>query len=164
LKVIDLNFDHNIGVIPTISFGLISAKAASRFRKELHLILQDLSGRAVYQTHNTKWAFLSKVVTKIENRILSSANSISCTSSKRVFHVASFTKKSNLKLIENYPIKDIPKLDLLTCRAILKLPKAKFIVLHSGNMGKQGLENLISSARILANNYEILFILAGHGN
>lgn len=49
-------------------------------------------------------------------------------------------------------------------RAGLGIPESKVVVLYSGNMGeKQGLEILVSAAKLLAANTSIQFVLCGEG-
>jgi len=159
--------DAVIGIIPSLSGGIVARAFARLQRIPYGIIVQDLSGQAAVQSGIAGGSRIARITSAIEGAV--------CRRAKRVAVVAPAFREplkamgvdsSSITEIRNWSHVRPPDADRAVTRTQLRWNASDFIVLHAGNMGlKQGLEHLIDAARVVETELpKVRFILMGDGN
>ncbi len=159
--------DAILGVVPSLSGGIVARAAAARFRVPYGLIFQDLVGQAVEQSGVAGGGRVTGLVRAAEGWAARGASAVGVIAEGFRPYVESLgVDPARIRRVRNWTHVDEATGDRATTRAELEWPENAIVCLHAGNMGyKQGLENVIETARIaqIANS-PMLFVLMGDGN
>jgi glycosyltransferase involved in cell wall biosynthesis len=159
--------DLVLGVLPSLSDGVLAAVAAARYRAPLGLYVQDLVGQAAAQSGIGGGTRVAGLTSAVEGWVARRADGIAVVAEgfrSRLEHLG--VEPCRVVRVRNWThIKPATQPREVT-RAQLGLPTDRPICLHAGNMGlKQGLENVVDCARLAATAApELLFVLLGDGN
>ena len=159
--------DAVLGVVPSLSGGLLARSVAWRFRVPYGLIFQDLMGRAAAQSGvSPAWQVVSGL-RAAERWTARGAAAIGVIAEGfRPYLEALGVAPERIRRVRNWTHLAEPTLDRAAARERLGLPQDAIVCLHTGNMGlKQGLENVVECARLsAASDRGLLFVLMGDGN
>jgi colanic acid biosynthesis glycosyl transferase WcaI len=158
--------DAVLGVVPSLSGGMLAWAAARRLNRPYGLILQDLIGPAVSQSGLGR-SRASGPISAVEGRIARDASALGVIAEGfRPYLESLGVAKERIHRVRNWLHVEEPRLDRAAIRRRLGLPEGAVVCLHAGNMGyKQGLANLIECARLAAEVApRLLFVLMGDGN
>lgn len=159
--------DVVLGVMPMVSGGAIAAATAARYRVPFGLLIQDLSGQAASQTGIRGGGSVAKATDSIEGWIARRAAGIAIVAEGFRHHLEELgVDPVRIRRVRNWTHIQPPKATPAETRARLGLPANAWICLHAGNMGlKQGLENIVDTARIAQDSHpNLLFVFVGDGN
>jgi len=159
--------DAVLGVVPSLSGGLLARLAARRFRVPYGLIFQDLMGQAAEQSGVNGGGRVARVVRAAEGWVARGAPAIGIIAEGfRPYLQSLGVDAKRIHRVRNWTHVEAPSMDRGLVRERLGLPKDVTICIHAGNMGyKQSLENVIECARLAAErDGRLLFVLMGDGN
>ncbi|MGI8486310.1 MAG: WcaI family glycosyltransferase [Thermomicrobiales bacterium] len=159
--------DLVIGIVPSLSDGVLAALAAKRYRAPLSLIVQDLVGQAAAQSGMQGGKRVAAATSRIEGWFARRADSIGIVAEGfRPPLVDMGVAPDRIHRVRNWTHIEHETLSTQDTRERLGLPLDARIVLHAGNMGlKQGLENVVDCARLAMISYpSLVFVLMGDGN
>jgi glycosyltransferase involved in cell wall biosynthesis len=159
--------DAVLGVVPSLSGGIVARAAATRFGAPYGLIFQDLVGQAAAQSSIGGAAAVSAAARLGEGWAARGAAAVGIVASGfRPYVEALGVDPARIRRVRNWTRTGEANIDRDAMRAWLGWPEDAFVCLHAGNMGhKQGLENVIECARIAAaKDARLLFALMGDGN
>ena len=159
--------DAVIGVVPSLSSGLLARLAASRWRVPYSLIFQDLMGPGAAQSGMAGGNRVSRAVGRGEAWAATNACRIAIVSEAfRPYLVDRGVPSDRIDLLRNWTHVGEPTKPRDATRARMGWPVDRRIILHAGNMGlKQGLEQVISAARVASSRgTPDQFVLMGEGN
>ena len=155
-----------LGVVPSLSGGLLARLAARRHGCPYALIFQDLTGPAVSQS-GVGTGRAADLTTAVEASIARGAAALGVIAEGFRHHLESIgVQPDRIHRVRNWLHTDEPMLDRNTVRRRLELPINAVLCLHAGNIGyKQGLENVIECARLAINIEDhLFFVIVGDGN
>lgn len=159
--------DLLLGVIPSLSGGLLVRLAALRFRVPYALVFQDLMGQAAEQSGVSGGGRVARAVRAAEGWAARGAAAIGIIAEGFRLYLESLgVRPARILRVRNWAHIETSSVHRGTVRARLGLPQDAFICLHAGNMGhKQGLENVLECARSANGSCpRLLFLLMGDGN
>jgi len=159
--------DAVLGIVPSLSGGLLARLAASRFRVPYGLIFQDLMGEAAQQSGVPGGGRVARLVRAGERWAARGAAAIGVIAEGfRPYLESLGVDGGRIRRVRNWTHVDPPTVERTIVRERLGLPQEAIVCLHSGNMGyKQGLENVIECARLVTErDGRLLFVLMGDGN
>lgn len=159
--------DLILGIVPTLSGGVLARIASRRFHAPYALILQDLMGPAVSQTGVSGAQRVASVVTRVERSISKHAMAVGIVAEGFRRHLHSLgVEPERIQRVRNWARIGEPTQNRATTRKQLGLPEDHVLCVHAGNMGhKQGLENIVHCARLAQpTESKVCFILMGDGN
>lgn len=159
--------DIVIGAIPALSNGVLAARAAKKHGAPLILIIQDLLGQGATQSGIQGGQRVAGIASRIEGWFCRQAAAIGIVAEGfRPRLIDMGVDPERIHRVRNWTHIQQPTLDAAATRDALGLPQHARIALHAGNMGlKQGLDNIIDSARIAARSVpDLLFVLMGDGS
>jgi colanic acid biosynthesis glycosyl transferase WcaI len=159
--------DVVLGVMPMVSGGAIAAATAARYRVPFGLLIQDLSGQAASQTGIKGGGSVARATGAIEGWIARRATGIAIVAEGFRHHLEEMgVDPTRIRRVRNWTHIQPPTSTPAETRARLGLPADAWICLHAGNMGlKQGLENIVDTARIAQDRHpNLLFVFVGDGN
>jgi colanic acid biosynthesis glycosyl transferase WcaI len=158
--------DAVLGVVPSLSGGMLAWTAARRLRCPYGLILQDLVGPAAGQS-GVGTSRASGPISAAEARIARGASALGIIAEGfRPYLESLGVARERIYRVRNWLHVDEPTLERTDIRRRLGLPAGAVICLHAGNMGyKQGLANVIECARLATDvEPQLLFVLMGDGS
>lgn len=157
--------DVVLGVVPSLSGGVLARRYANRFGVPYAVLFQDLVGRAAAQSGVDGAARVAGVAGRIESWVARDATSIGIIAEGFRRHLeACGVDPARIHRVRNWVHVGEPMIDRGSMRRRLGLPLDATICLHAGNMGyKQGLDNVVECAR-LAEETSLLFVLMGDGS
>ena len=159
--------DAVLGIVPSLSGGLLAQLAAKRFGVSYGLVLQDLVGQAALGSGVSGGARVARTVRAVEGWVARGAAAIGIIAEGFRPYVESLgVDPRRIQRVRNWSHIAEPTLARTAARERLGLASDALLCLHTGNMGsKQGLENVVECARLaLRSNPELLFVLMGDGN
>lgn len=159
--------DLVVGVIPTLSGGVLARLAARRFRTRYALIFQDLMGPAASQTGVAGASRVAKLVTSVERHVAAHAAAVGIVAEGFRPHLEKLgVDAKRIHRVRNWARVSNPTEDRETTRKQLGLDETNIACIHAGNMGhKQGLENIVECARYSeVREPNLRFIFLGDGN
>lgn len=159
--------DAVLGVVPSLSGGIVARAVAMRFGAPYGLIFQDLVGQAAAQSSIDGAAAVSAAVHVAEGWAARGAAALGIVASGfRPYVEALGVDPARIRRVRNWTRTGEANVERDAMRAWLGWPEDAVVCLHAGNMGrKQGLENVIECARIAAaDDARLLFALIGDGN
>jgi glycosyltransferase involved in cell wall biosynthesis len=159
--------DAVLGVVPSLSGGIVARAAAARFRVPYGLIFQDLVGQAADQSGVAGGSRVPGVVRAAEGWAARGASAVGVIAEGfRPYLESLGVDSTRIRRVRNWTHISEATIDRATMRTELEWPEDAIVCLHAGNIGfKQGLENVIAAARMaqLAES-PMLFVLMGDGN
>lgn len=159
--------DVTIGVVPTLSNGVVARLASMRFGTPYGLLFQDLMGKAATQSGIAGGSSVGGMIERAEGWIARKATRVAMVAEGfRPYLESIGVDSASLHRVRNWTHMQAPDKDALDLRERFGWADDEIICLHAGNMGnKQGLDNVIEAAR-LAQHTEpaIRFVLMGDGN
>jgi glycosyltransferase involved in cell wall biosynthesis len=159
--------DAVLGVVPSLSGGLLARSVAWRFGVPYGLIFQDLMGRAAAQSGVSPAWQAVRGLRAAERWSARGAAAIGVIAEGfRPYLEALGVDPARIRRVRNWTHLAEPTLDRAAARERIGLPQDAIVCLHTGNMGlKQGLENVVECARLsAASDRALLFVLVGDGN
>ncbi len=158
--------DLVLGVVPSLSGGVLAALAARRCGVPYVLMFQDLMGRAAEQSRFKGARSVSRAVSKMELQLARHAARVAVVADGfRPYLIGGGVPPERIGRVRNPVRMDPPNRERRKTRESLRWQPDEFIVLHSGNMGfKQALENVIRVAELARREHQIRFVLQGDGN
>jgi colanic acid biosynthesis glycosyl transferase WcaI len=159
--------DAVVGVVPSLSGGLLARLAAWRFRVPYGLVFQDLVGQAARQSGVGGGGRVARGVRAAEGWAARGAAAVGIIAEGfRPYLESLGVDAKRIHRVRNWTHVEAPTMDRGVVRERLGLPHDAIVCLHAGNMGhKQGLENVVECARWAAQRDErLLFVLLGDGN
>ena len=167
------NWERPDFVIFTSPALFSSFVAASRLWATAHRLpyivwVQDFYGLGIIET-GAGGGRIANLVSSVESRLLKSASGVAVIHQRFASHVAKNldVDMSSIQVIRNWThVQSAVATARDATRQRLGWKPDQIIALHAGNMGvKQGLENLVESARLADSNRDnLLFVLMGDGN
>lgn len=152
-----------------VSTGMVLARASLSPGRTpaIGVWVQDLYSSGVVET-GAVGSVGARFVLALESKVLRSADGVSVIHD-RFKHVLvdSLSVRENLiNVTRNWTHVGSSELPKSSCRRLFGWREDEFVALHAGNMGaKQGLENVISAARLAARRgLRVRFVLMGDGN
>jgi colanic acid biosynthesis glycosyl transferase WcaI len=158
--------DAVLGVVPSLSGGVLARAAAHRLGCPYGLIFQDLTGPAASQS-GVGGGRAAGPISVAEAWIARGAAALGIIAEGfRPYLESLGVEPESIHRVRNWLHVEEPTVDRATIRRRLNLPVGAVICLHAGNMGsKQGLTNVIECARLAADTEpNLLFVLMGDGS
>ncbi len=160
--------DAIIGIVPSLSGGLLSLLLATRFKVPYGLLFQDLVGLAVNQSGMSSSASAGRLARSLEWAIARRASAVAVVADGfRPYFEGGGVPSSKIQRIRNWSRAVASTGDGERGRRHLGLPANRMICLHTGNMGhKQGLDVIVDTAALArrSGREDLLFVLVGDGN
>jgi colanic acid biosynthesis glycosyl transferase WcaI len=157
--------DVAIGVIPSLSGGVLAWLAGKRLRIPFGLLFQDTMGAAARQSGYAGAVRFAAVALRTEAFIGRRAAAVAVVADGFSGYLEGLgVETDRIQRVRNWTRWTPDKETREECRARMGWSKRDFICLHAGNMGrKQGLDNLLEAAdRLRADPVRV--VLAGGGN
>jgi glycosyltransferase involved in cell wall biosynthesis len=159
--------DAVIGIVPSLSGGILARLWARRLGEPYGVLFQDLAGKAAVQSGVGGAGWLASPVRGLERWMCRGAAAVSVISEGfRPYLEALGTPSDRIVHVPNWSHIEPPTSGRDDTRRRFGLPEDAFICLHAGNMGfKQGLENVLDAARLAQHEggNDFLFVLLGDG-
>ncbi len=159
--------DVVLGIVPSLSGGLLAAAAGRRYHIPFGLVVQDVMGQAAEQSGIRGGALVAQLTREVEGWIARKAAGIAIVAEGfRTYFEGRGVLPERIVHIPNWSHIPSPRVPRAEMRAQLGWPVWVQIVLHAGNMGlKQGLEHVVSAARLAAaRRPDLRFVLMGNGS
>lgn len=159
--------DLVIGIVPSLSDGVLARIAARRFRVPYGLIFQDLMGQAALQSGVSGGRNVARATRALEGWIVRGATLVGIVSDGfREYLEDLGVRHERTRTLPNWSHIPPPTRPRLAVREALGWGADDHVVLHAGNMGvKQGLEHVITAARLALTSFPAArFVFMGNGN
>jgi colanic acid biosynthesis glycosyl transferase WcaI len=159
--------DVVIGVIPSLSGGVLARIAAARAHSAYAVVFQDLMGSAAEQSGIQGGKAAAKVARQVERWVVARAAAVAPVSESFVPYLREIgTPSERIEVLRNWVHVGRATKDRKQTRAELGWGLDEWVVLHAGNMGlKQGLEQVVEAAKVADDrNAPVRFVLMGDGN
>jgi len=159
--------DAILGVVPSLSGGILARLTGQRLRAPYGLLFQDLMGPAARQSGIAGGGAVARATGAAEAWAAAGARAIGVVAETFTPYVASLgVPAERIHHVPNWVRLARPSLALAVTRRRFGWPDDRQVVLHAGNMGlKQGLEQVVEAARLAAERDEpVRFVLAGGGS
>lgn len=156
-----------ISIIPSLSSGIVARQISKRSAIPHLTIIQDFTSLGSRQVGSRLGKVVAPFLERVERLILNQSQKIVVISEEMVATVNNLDPNLSKKvhLIYNYFIKKNEVKEEFDFRQSHAIDKSKFVVMHSGNIGrKQGIENVLSAAKLLLSEQRIMFVIVGGGN
>jgi colanic acid biosynthesis glycosyl transferase WcaI len=153
-----------LGFIPSLASGSLAATAARIHRVPFGLIIHDLMGAGAEQSGIQGGRSVARLVRRREQALATSATGIAVIAvGFRSYFTRFGVPESRIHRVRTWTQPHEPATSRTTTRERLGWRDHQFVCLHAGNMGmKQGLDNLLDAARLLAGQADV--VLSGDGN
>jgi glycosyltransferase involved in cell wall biosynthesis len=159
--------DVALGVVPSLSGGLLAALTGKLRGIPYVIHVQDLVGRGIAQAWSSRTNALAGAVESMEMRLARGAAAVSVVSSGMGDHLErQGVEAGRIRCIRNWTRARGTITGRADARAALGWPADRFIVLHSGNIGaKHGLTVLVqvAAAAAASGRDDVLFVVRGNG-
>jgi glycosyltransferase involved in cell wall biosynthesis len=159
--------DVVLGVVPSLSGGILARLYATRARAPYGLIVQDLMSPAAQQSGIKGGRSVARVTEAMERWGARRAKVVAIASeSFRPYLNELDVADERIVLFPNWVHVASPSGDREATRQRLGWPSHTTVVIHAGNMGlKQGLEQVVEAARRAGQTHrDVLFVLVGDGS
>ncbi len=159
--------DAILGVVPSLSGGVLARLTGRRLRAPYGLLFQDLMGPAARQSGIAGGGAVARATSAAEGWAAADARAIGVVAETFTPYVISLgVAADRIHHVPNWARVARPSLDRAATRRRFDWPADRQVVLHAGNMGlKQGLEQVVDAARLSAERDEpVRFVLAGGGS
>jgi glycosyltransferase involved in cell wall biosynthesis len=159
--------DAILGVVPSLSGGILARLTGQRLGAPYGLLFQDLMGPAAQQSGIEGGGSVGRATGAAEAWAAAGARAIGVVAETFTPYVASLgVPAERINHVPNWVRVARASLSPAETRRRFGWPDDRQVVLHAGNMGlKQGLEQVVEAARLAAERDEpIRFVLAGGGS
>lgn len=159
--------DAVIGVMPSLSGGVLARLTAQRLGVPYGVICQDLMGQAVLQSGMAGGVVVATLTAAAEAWVIARARAIGVVAEAFAAPIVSMGfPPERVHHVPNWTLSMSPDLSIEETRQHFGWTDDRQVVLHGGNMGfKQGLDQVIDAARLAEKRHEpVRFILEGDGN
>lgn len=159
--------DAILGVIPSLSGGVLARLTGQRLHAPYGLLFQDLMGPAAHQSGISGGRVVARATGAAEAWAAAGAGAIGVVAETFFPYVASMgVPRGRTRHVPNWSRLIRPSLTPAETRRRFGWPDDLQVVLHAGNMGlKQGLEQVVGAARLAAGQHApVRFVLAGGGS
>lgn len=159
--------DVVLGMVPSLSGGLLARVAARRFRVPYGILFQDLMGPAAGHSGVPGGGRVARATTAAEAWAVDEAAAVGVVTTAFEPYLRGIGVPGPvIHHVPNWSRVTVPTLTVDETRERFGWDDERLIVLHAGNMGyKQGLEQVIDAARVAAQRGDpIRFVLSGGGN
>jgi colanic acid biosynthesis glycosyl transferase WcaI len=159
--------DAILGVVPSLSGGVLARLLGRRFGAPYGLLFQDLMGPAASQSGMAGGRVVATATTAAERWATRRARAIGMVATSFGPYVRSIGIPSDRLLhVPNWSRLAEADLPVDAVRARFGWTDERQIVLHAGNIGlKQGLEQVVDAARLAAERGDpVRFVFSGGGN
>ncbi len=159
--------DAILGVVPSLSGGVLARAVGEVLHVRYGLLFQDLMGRAAAQSGIPGGGSVTRITSTLETWAAGRATAIGVVSEAFRPTLADMgVDPSRVRSVPNWARLAEPTLSTDETRRRFGWTDGRQVVLHAGNMGnKQGLEQVVAAARLAAERGEpVRFVLAGGGN
>ena len=158
--------DAVVGIVPSLSGGVLARLAAARFGSGYGLVFQDLIGPAAAQSGVAGGGRAAHAIRAAEAFAARGAEAVGVIAEGfRPYLHSLGVDQTRVRRVRNWTHVPEPTGDRAAVRAHLGLPSEAVVCLHAGNMGyKQGLGNVVECARLAAADPDLLFVLMGDGS
>ena len=156
-----------LGVIPSLSGGVLARLTARRLGVPYGLLFQDIVSKAALQSGIAGGAGVARATGAAEAWAARGAQMIGVVAEGYEPYLVSLgVPERTIAHVPNWTRLAVPEMSVPETRATFGWADQEQVVLHAGNMGlKQGLEQVTEAARIAAERGEpIRFVLSGGGN
>ncbi len=159
--------DVVIGVVPSLSGGLLARLAAARARAGYGVIFQDLMGSAAEQSGIQGGRRAAAVARRLERWVVARAAAVAPVTESFVPYLRQIgVAEDRFEILRNWSQLGPRTREREETRRELGWASDEWVVLHAGNMGlKQGLEQVVAAAKV-ADRREapVRFVLMGDGS
>ncbi|HEY5484082.1 MAG TPA: glycosyltransferase [Propionibacteriaceae bacterium] len=159
--------DAILGVVPSLSGGILARLTGQRLRARYGLLFQDLIGPAARQSGISGGDAVARATSAAEAWAAAESRAIGIVAESFAPYVASLgAPAERIHHVPNWSRLVRPSLSRAETRRRFEWPDDIQVVLHAGNIGlKQGLEQVVDAARLAADCGEpVRFVLAGDGS
>jgi glycosyltransferase involved in cell wall biosynthesis len=159
--------DAVIGVVPSLSGGILARLSAIRNHVPYGLLFQDLMGPAAAQSGVPGGGRVAGLTRTAEGWAVANATAVAVVSDGfRPYLEDLGVLTDRIHLVPNWTHIEPPRADRAVTRRDLGWDDGRQVVLHAGNMGaKQGLEQVVEAARLADERGDpVRFVLLGDGN
>ena len=159
--------DVVLGVVPSLSGGLLARLFAARAHAPYGLIVQDLMSPAAQQSGIRGGHRVARATAALERWGVARATAVAIASESFRPYLADLgVSDARIVAFPNWVHMALPSDNRELVRAQLGWPLHTTVVLHAGNMGlKQGLEQVVAAARQAdETRQDVLFTLMGDGS
>ncbi len=159
--------DAILGVVPSLSGGILARAVGTVLHVRYGLLFQDLMGRAAAQSGIPGGGTVARVTSTAEAWATGRSTVLGAVSEAfRPALIEMGVAPSQIRDVPNWTRLAEPTLSMNETRRRFGWTDGRQVALHAGNMGhKQGLEQVIAAARLAAERGEpVRFVLAGGGN
>ena len=159
--------DAILGVIPSLSDGILARVTGQRMGVQYGLLFQDLMGPAARQSGMNGGRSVARAASAAEAWAAAGARAVGVVAETFTPYVASLgVPTTRIHHVPNWVHLARPTLSPTETRRRFGWPEDRQVVLHSGNMGlKQGLEQVVDAARLAEDRGDpVRFVLAGGGS
>jgi colanic acid biosynthesis glycosyl transferase WcaI len=159
--------DVILGVVPSLSGGVLARVAARRARAGYAVILQDLMGSAAEQSGIEGGKTAAAGAKRVERWVVAGATVVAVVSESFVPYLTEIgVPRDRIEVLRNWSHLDEATSERQETRKRLGWGADDWIVLHAGNMGlKQGLEQAVEAARLAEDRHlPVRFVLMGDGS
>lgn len=159
--------DAIVGVVPSLSGGVLTRLLAARFKSAYGLLFQDLMGPAAQQSGMAGGSAVARATTAVERWAVARAAAVGIVSGSFRSYIASLGIRSELIVdVPNWTRLAPTDLSPASTRQMFGWGDGEQIVLHAGNIGlKQGLHQIVDAARVsMLRDEPVRFVLSGSGS
>jgi colanic acid biosynthesis glycosyl transferase WcaI len=159
--------DVVIGVVPSLSGGVLARIAAARAHAAYAVVFQDLMGSAGEQSGIQGGRTAAKVARQVERWVVARAAAVAPVSESFVPYLHEIgVPDDRIEILRNWVQVGRATKDRRESRAELGWASDEWVILHAGNMGlKQGLEQVVDAARVAHDRgLPVRFVLMGDGS
>lgn len=158
--------DMVVGVIPSLSGGVLARFLARWFHVPYGLLFQDLVGRAADQSGIEGAQRVSSSVRRLEVGLAANAARVAVIAEGfRSYLVEGGVDPRRVLRVRNWTHLAPATETRAETRARLGWGPDELVALHAGNMGyKQGLENVLRAADLARRQQRLRFVMQGDGN
>ena len=148
--------DAILGVVPSLSGGILARLAGRRFGTPYGLLFQDLMGPAARQSGIAGGGMVGRVTSSTEGWVAAGARAVAVVTDGFTPYLVSLgVRNDRIHHVPNWVRIAPPCLDRASVHRQFGWPDDRQIVLHAGNMGsKQGLDQVVDAARLAADRGE----------
>ena len=159
--------DAILGVVPSLSGGVLARLIAQRLGVPYGLLFQDLMGRAAGQSGMFGGTAAARLAAAAEAWAANRARAVGVVAEAFTPYLVSLgVQPGRISHVPNWTRPASPAMTVPETRARFGWMDGEQVVLHAGNIGlKQGLEQVVEAARIAVDRKEpVRFVLSGGGS
>ncbi len=159
--------DAIVGIVPSLSGGVLARLLGRRFGAPYGLLFQDLMGPAARQSGMTGGGVVASATTAAERWAAGRAQTIGVVATSFVPYISSLgVRPERILHVPNWSRHISADQSVEDVRARFGWPEDCQVVLHAGNLGiKQGLGQVIDAARLASQRGDpVRFVFSGGGS